>query len=76
MKVGGRDTQEEFGRVPCPGGLQEIIAVSMSLILRSIEMNVAAINRIVSSADLNKWGLIFSYEKKFEGREAWAVSNG
>lgn len=68
MRVEGHDTQEEFGRVPCPGGLQEIIAVSMNLILHSIGMNVAAINRIVSSADLNNWGLIFSYEKKLKAR--------
>lgn len=53
-----------------------MVAVSMSLILHSIGTNVAAINRIVSSADLNKWGLIFSYKNKFEGREAWAVSSG
>lgn len=76
MRVEGCDTQEEFGRVPGPGGLQEMVAVSMSLILHSIGANVAAINRIVSSADLNKRGLIFSYKKKFEGREAWSVSSG
>lgn len=56
MKVDRHDTSESLAEYPAlfTGGLQEMVAVSISAVLHPLGINLATVNKIVSDADLTK----------------------